>query len=141
MPIVWDQGSLGSCTANAVSAALQFHRGLKLGRKARRPSRLDIYYGERKLENNLDNGDTGAYGRDGFKFAKQTGYLLEAVWPYDINTFEGPVPSGRRIRLTDNYVAVGQDVDAIKSALSDQQTIAFGFTVYESFESVEVESQ
>lgn len=134
MPLVYDQGQLGSCTGNAVAACLQYHLGVINSRKARRPSRLDIYYGERSLEGTLSQGDTGAYGRDGFKFATQTGYLLERIWPYDISTFEGPPPTGTRHKLTQPYAAVAQDKATIQAALSNNQTVAFGFSVYDSFE-------
>src|SRR3954469_18118611 len=104
-------------------------------RRARRRSRLDIYFGERSLEGELGQGDTGAYGRDGFKFAQQTGVLLESVWPYDITTYEGPPPADRkRHKLTKPYAAVQQNADHVKAVLSNQQLIAFVFTVYESFE-------
>ncbi len=139
MPLVFDQGQLGSCTANAVCAALQFDLSLDrnlIGQgKARRRSRLDLYYGERSLEGDLGQGDTGAFGRDGFKFAQQTGVLLEARWPYDINTFEDPPPAGKRHKLGKPYAHPAQSVDVLKAILSNDQTIAFGFTVYDSFES------
>jgi C1A family cysteine protease len=138
MPVVYDQGQLGSCTANAVGAALQYHHGLIMDRKARRPSRLDIYYGERALEGSLGQGDTGAFGRDGFKFAQQTGYLLEAEWPYDISTYQHSPPTGpgdTRTKLAEPYVAVSRSVEHFKAVLSNRQTIAFGFSVFESFES------
>ncbi len=136
MPWIYDQGQLGSCTANAVAAALQYNHGVVYGPKARRPSRLDIYYGERSLEGQLGLGDTGANGRDGFKFAQQTGYLLEKpAWPYDISTFEDPPPPGIRHKLLQPYAAVPQTQLAIQTALSNKQTVAFGFTVYDSFES------
>ncbi len=136
MPLVYDQGQLGSCTANAVCAALQYDLSLDLApKKARRRSRLDLYYGERSLEGSLGEGDTGAIGRDGFKYAQQTGVLLETAWPYDITTYEGPPPAGRRHKLTKPYALVPQTETAIKAALSNQQLVAFGFTVYPSFES------
>lgn len=140
MPGIYDQGNLGSCTSNAVGAALQFDRNLDLAPDHyRRPSRLDIYYGERMLEGSPANEDTGAYGRDAFKFASQTGYLMERAWPYDINTFAGPPPEGKtRHKLTKPYAVVPRDVDQIKAVLSNHQTMAFGFTVYDSFESMKV---
>ncbi len=138
MPAIFNQLDLGSCTANAVGAALQYDlsidRRLQGLGNAHRRSRLDLYYGERSLEGNLSNGDTGAMGRDGFKFAQQTGVLLEAIWTYDITTYQGPPPAGKRHKLTKPYVSVPQDDNSIRSVLSNQQTIAFGFTVYDSFE-------
>ncbi len=139
MPLVYDQGQLGSCTANAVCAALQFDLSLDLApKKARRRSRLDLYYGERSLEGSLQDGDTGAIGRDGFKYAQQTGVLLEQAWPYDITTYHGPPPAGRRHKLAKPYAAVTKTEAHIKAVLSNQQTVAIGFTVYDAFESPEV---
>lgn len=135
MPVVWDQGQLGSCTANAVAAALQYNHGVIHSRKARRPSRLDIYYGERQLEGSLGQGDTGAYGRDGFKYAQKTGYLLEKEWPYDTSRYEDQPQGSVRVKLEQSYVSVPQVPATIKAVLSNRQTVAFGFTVYESFES------
>jgi C1A family cysteine protease len=137
MPLVFDQGQLGSCTANAVAAALQFDASLDIApKKARRRSRLDIYYGERALEGDLGQGDTGAVGRDGFKFAQQTGVLLERAWPYDIATFEDAPPDGpKRHMLAKPYAHPAQDQQVLMAILSNDQTIAFGFTAYESFES------
>src|SRR5689334_8146808 len=46
---VYDQGHLGSCTANAIGAAFEFGR-LKQGMPDFMPSRLFIYYNERVRE-------------------------------------------------------------------------------------------
>lgn len=143
MPLIFDQGQLGSCTANAVAACLQYDmsldRHLAGQGSAHRRSRLDIYYGERSLEGELGQGDTGAYGRDGFKFAQQTGVLLEEAWEYDIATYEGPPPVGyKRHKLMKPYAAVQKDKQHIQAVLSNKQMIAFGFTVFESFESAAV---
>src|SRR6476620_3051870 len=58
MPLIFDQGQLGSCTANAVSAAVAYDYRLDnpLARQGR-PSRLFIYYGERMIEGSLGQGD------------------------------------------------------------------------------------
>src|SRR4051812_16965636 len=56
-PPVYNQGDIGSCTANAIAAALQFdRRKQKLAEFI--PSRLFIYYNERSMEHSipLDNG-------------------------------------------------------------------------------------
>jgi hypothetical protein len=47
-PPVYDQGELGSCTANAIAAAIQFDQ-MKQGVKVFMPSRLFIYYNEREM--------------------------------------------------------------------------------------------
>ena len=48
-PPVYDQGQLGSCTANAIAAAIEFDR-LKQKISDFMPSRLFIYYNERFLD-------------------------------------------------------------------------------------------
>lgn len=134
MPLVFDQGQLGSCTSQAVEACFQYAEAQALGRPARRRSRLDIYYGERMIEGQPADQDTGAYGHDGFTFLQQTGALLEKAWPYDPATFAGPPPAGNRWKLRLPVQAVPQAQDSIMSVLSAGQTVAYGFTVYSSFE-------
>ncbi|MDR3449024.1 MAG: hypothetical protein P4M15_04635, partial [Alphaproteobacteria bacterium] len=48
-PPVYDQGQLGSCTANAIAAALEFDM-IKQAMPDIMPSRLFIYYNERAME-------------------------------------------------------------------------------------------
>src|ERR1043165_7589017 len=49
-PPVYDQGQLGSCTANALGGAFQFCKMKQKSKNAFMPSRLFIYYNERALE-------------------------------------------------------------------------------------------
>lgn len=60
-PPVYDQGQLGSCTANAIAAAIEFDQ-----KKRFVPSRLFIYYNERVIEGTVGS-DSGAQIRDGIK--------------------------------------------------------------------------
>lgn len=143
LPPIFDQGQLGSCTANATAAAFQYDSILDhgVGHGVGLLSRLFIYYGERKIEGVLGQGDTGAYGHDAFKVAAEVGIPAETDWPYKIETFEGPVPAkaakdaAGHYKLTKPVHAVPQSETEIKKVLSNRQTVAFGFTVYESFES------
>ena len=60
---VFDQGSIGSCTANAAIGALEFLE-IKDGIKVFEPlSRLFLYYNSRLIENNV-NFDSGCSIRD-----------------------------------------------------------------------------
>lgn len=134
MPDAYDQGSLGSCTANAVGAAVEYDDMLS-GGKLGTPSRLDIYFGERTIEGSVSQ-DAGAFGRDGFKFAHTTGVIPEADWPYDVSKFAAKPPADVAHRhMIGSYSAVPRSITAMKRVLSNQQTIAFGFSVFESFES------
>lgn len=140
MPPIYDQGQLGSCTANAVAGAMQYDLHLD-GEplNLHRPSRLMLYYMERMIEGSLGQGDTGAFGRDGFKALSKYGWVPEREWRYDINKYavDPPAPlwseAATRL-LTKPYAVVPQTEQDIKAALSNNQTVAFGFTVYESFE-------
>ena len=141
LPDVFDQGQLGSCTANAVAAAVEYDAKLN-GSDPGFLSRLWIYYYERKLEGAPADKDTGAFGRDGLKVSKTLGVPLERDWPYDIAKFSDEPPASlgdeaRQHRIS-NYRSVPRNLDSMRAILSNRQTIAFGFTVYESFESQEV---
>jgi C1A family cysteine protease len=141
LPPVFDQGQLGSCTANAVAGAVEYDAKLNSSDPGAL-SRLWIYYYERKLEGAPTDQDTGAFGRDGFKVANKMGVPLEQDWPYDISQFSVQPPDGLDTEALQhrisNYRVVPRNLDSMKAVLSNRQTIALGFTVYESFESPEV---
>jgi C1A family cysteine protease len=136
-PPVYDQGDLGSCTANAIAAALDYVRG-KQGMPFITPSRLFIYFNERAIENTVAY-DAGADLRDGIKSVAQQGDCAEARWPYDITQFTTkPDDACYQEALKYEavaYHAVTQDLVSLKGALADSLPIAFGFTVYDSFTS------
>ena len=141
LPEVFDQGQLGSCTANAVAGAVEYDAKLN-GTDPGFLSRLWIYFYERKLEGAPTDQDSGAMGRDGFKVCHKVGVPLEKDWPYDIAKFSEQPPASldheaEQHRIS-NYRAVPRNLDSMKAILSNKQTIAFGFTVYSSFESPEV---
>ena len=84
-PPIYDQGQLGSCTANALAAAFDFDRK-KEGRNFMTPSRLFIYWNERDMEGTVDS-DAGAQIRDGVKVLLKDGTPPEKEWPYNIAKF------------------------------------------------------
>src|SRR4029077_1186493 len=91
-PPVYDQGELGSCTANAIAGAVQFDEIRSGIAPTWTPSRLFIYYNERVLEGTVGT-DSGAQLRDGIKVIAADGVCPEADWPYDISRFtERPSP-------------------------------------------------
>ncbi len=137
MPPVYDQGQLGSCTANSIGAILEFNE-LKQGEAdATTPSRLFIYYNERAMEGTVAQ-DSGAEIRDGIKSVAQLGAPPETVWPYVISKFaRKPPATAYRAALQHEairYARVAQSQVAIQSVLATGYPISFGFTVYESFE-------
>ena len=140
MPPVFDQGQLGSCTANATAAAFQYDQWLD-GHKIGALSRLWIYWQERSIEGSLSQGDCGAMGSDAFIAASTVGVPAETDWPYVISKFNPKTPPAKATKDAKSHYLlhkpthlVPQAETAIKQVLSNQQTIAFGFTVYESFE-------
>jgi C1A family cysteine protease len=137
MPPVYDQGQLGSCTANAIGAAYEFETR-KQGLQDFTPSRLAIYYGERVIENTVAS-DAGAEIRDGMKVINKTGAAPETLWPYIISKFAKKPPAAfytaaKKHQCT-TYESVDQTESAIKSQLAAGFPVVFGISVYESFES------
>ena len=93
-PDVYDQGQLGSCTANSIAGALEFDQMKQKLRDVFIPSRLFIYYNERAMENTI-NDDSGAMIRDGIKSVAKQGVCPETMWPYDPTPFpaNGSLPA------------------------------------------------
>lgn len=145
-PPVYDQGQLGSCTANAIGAAYHFDE-LKQNQDKKSvflPSRLFLYYNERKLEGTVDQ-DSGASIRDGFISMATDGMVDELKWPYDITKFADKPPTSiydeaKLHRSTKYYRISDSSPDHLKTILSNGCPFAFGIAVYESFESKETAS-
>jgi C1A family cysteine protease len=139
-PKVYDQGQLGSCTANAISAAFEFGL-LKQGLTDFMPSRLFIYYNERVIEGTVDS-DSGAMIRDGIKSVHKQGVCAEDDWKYDIQRFTEKPPASCYQSALDNqalaYQRIPQSLNQLRGCLAHGFPFVFGFTVYESFESAEV---
>ncbi len=137
---VYDQGQLGSCTANAIAGALEFEQ-IKQGLKTFTPSRLFIYYNERVMEGTV-NTDSGAQIRDGIKSVGNIGACPETDWIYDITKFaQKPPPPAFKDALLGKallYRRVAQVLSQMKGCLASGYPFVFGFTVYESFESDQV---
>src|SRR3989442_3236482 len=135
-PPVYDQGNLGSCTANAIAGAIEFDR-LKQKLPDFVPSRLFIYYNERLIEGTVPI-DSGAMIRDGIKSVASDGVCPEPEWPYDIARFtKRPTAQcykNARLDRAVSYQRLVQDVNQMKGCLASGYPFVFGFTVYESFE-------
>jgi len=136
-PPVYDQGNLGSCTANAGAGLAQFLTD-KLKMKDYFPCRLAIYYWERALEGSVDQ-DSGASLSDCMKVLSTNGAPNESLMPYDINKFTNApsqaVINNGKLHVVGSPLQVAQDLNDMKSVLAAGYPFVFGFTVYESFES------
>jgi C1A family cysteine protease len=140
-PPVYDQGQLGSCTANAIGGAIQFDRMKQNLTPNYVPSRLFIYYNERAIEGTIST-DSGAQIRDGIKSVARQGACPEPDWPYDIAKFaDRPPRLDYQEALQDravSYTRLVQNANLLKGCLASGYPFVYGFTVYESFESAEV---
>jgi len=133
---VYDQGNLGSCTAQAIAGAIEFDM-LRQGLAAFTPSRLFIYYNERVIEHCVDF-DQGAMPRDGIKVVAGLGAPPESDWPYEVDRFAEEPPArafrdARRHRVS-RYERLSRDLAHMRGCLASGFPFVFGFAVYEGFE-------
>ncbi|AHH93725.1 C1 family peptidase [Kutzneria viridogrisea] len=152
LPDSYDQGPIGSCTANAIGGAFQF-AVRKQQLPDLMPSRLFIYYNERAIEGTVGT-DSGAMIRDGVKSVAKQGVCAESEWPYEAVQADasGHFPAGSRevTKPSDScyqhalqnratsYQRVPRTLDQFRGCLAAGFPFVFGFTVYSSFESSEV---
>ena len=140
-PPIYYQGQLGSCTANAISAAFQFESKKQHNADSFMPSRLFIYYNERVIEHTVSS-DNGAQIRDGIKSVHKQGVCPESIWPYLPDKFAiKPAPScyqSAAKNLVTSYHRVTRKLEHMKGCLAEGFPFVFGFTVYESFEGEQV---
>lgn len=144
---VEDQGDLGSCTAQALVANLEFllliqakkdktQRSVE-GKSYYDLSRLFVYYNERVIEGSV-NEDAGAQIRDGIKTLAKQGACVEDLWPYKIEDFaKKPKPEcykDAKLRKILKYHRLITLSDMV-NCLADGYPFVYGFTVYESFDS------
>jgi C1A family cysteine protease len=137
MPLVYDQGDLGSCTSNAIAAAIQYDRLKNKQDPDWVPARLLIYWNERFMEGTTDV-DAGAEIRDGMKACAEAGVCDEKIWPYHIDKFDAKPPqaawnAAKKHRIT-SYERVNQDMQDMKAVLASGFPIVIGFSVYSSFQ-------
>jgi C1A family cysteine protease len=144
----YDQGRIGSCTANAIAAAIEFDRAKFKQTPGFTPSRLFIYYWERSVEHSIPS-DAGAQLRDGMKVVNKRGTPPESEWPYDDTPADEETqlfPNGSKaikkpgesvLKDALKYQVVGyhrvtQSLAQLKGCLADGYPFVFGFTVYNS---------
>lgn len=139
LPPVFDQETLGSCTANAL-ASLFFFVDKKQTGLSFLPSRLYVYYNTRKAENTV-HMDSGAQIRTAIKSIIKEGACIEALWPYHTSLFDSTPPAicytNAKKHAATEYRSVRQN-DDVKSVLAEGYPVTCGITVFDSFESEQV---
>lgn len=133
-PPVFDQGNLGSCTAQAGVAAYMMLRGT-----ADLFSRLFLYWKERYIEGTTDS-DSGATMRSIGKALAKSGVCQEPLWPYVeekyATTPAKPAESDASKNKIAKYIQLN-GVNDIKAYISGNgQPVMIGMEVYDSFERV-----
>lgn len=137
---VEDQGSIGSCTANAGVGLVEYFERKAFGTHIE-ASRLFLY----KVTRNLLhwNGDTGAFLRSTMAALKCFGVPPEEYWPYKIANYDKePTPFAyafgqnyqalRYFRFDPPGIQAADLLARIKQHLASSIPSMFGFTVYSS---------
>jgi C1A family cysteine protease len=135
-----DQGSIGSCTANAAAGLVEYFERRAHGRHID-ASRLFIYKATRDLLH--WTGDTGAYLRSTMGALALFGIPPEEYWPYNIAKYDVE-PSSFLFSFAANYKAIkyfrldppgtapATLLTRIKANLVKGLPPIYGFTVYNS---------
>jgi C1A family cysteine protease len=147
MPPVYDQGNLGSCTANAIGSMVNYSILNKFEVDKTNPSiipasRLFIYYNERVILGTVGY-DSGAMIRDGIKSVAKQGVPSEAEWPYITPVFQVKPPPRVYTSALETTALEYQRLDntnklQLVDCLASGHPFVMGFAVYESFMSDEV---
>lgn len=138
-PPVLDQGPLRSCTANAIANAHLFDQLRQGVAQPVLPSRLFIYWNERKRLG-LQDQDSGARLRGGIKVLAGKGACPEPLWPYDpaqvlARPAEPCFEAALRHRALKYRRLPHVRVDTLRACLAEGWPFVFGFSLFEEFHS------
>jgi hypothetical protein len=145
-PVPYDQGTLGSCTANAICSGLQMVDPNVNKITCFKPSRLFLYTCELILENGGIIEDYGADAADGCRILETIGVCSENIMPYDIKKF-GSKPSASAYIDAKNHLYPscftditnnGYLLSIIQNSISSNRPVLLAFLVFPSFMSQNV---
>ena len=132
LPPIIDQGSVGSCTACAISAAFQYCDPSWI------PSELFIYYNTRMLDNNV-NTDSGTTISQTVNSIVKYGACNKVNWPYNVNSWSTRPTKLCYTEALDhqalNYSHIQQTYVSMKSCLASGFPFVIGIFLWQSFES------
>lgn len=131
----FDQARENSCTGNT------WARYMRVLFPGFNPSRNFIYDGERLIEKMRLTQDQGAYGHDGAKFLRKVGCCSEELLPYTRATMTHKPPQACYDEAAKYRIGTYRHLhtlDEILDCLAAGGLIAYGFTVFSSFDSPEV---
>jgi C1A family cysteine protease len=134
-PPIYNQGTLGSCTANAMGAVFQFEQ-MRQQRSNFTPSRLFVYYNTRVIEGTV-NSDAGATMRNTMKTMVDKGVCPESMWKYNTCKFKTKPSNECYVEGEKNqvleYLRVTHSIQEIKECLAEGHPVAFGMMLFHSF--------
>lgn len=135
-PPIYDQKTLGSCTANGAVAAYQFDKPEFYG------SRLFLYYCERQADGDVET-DGGSTVTQAMNCLGEKGLCSEEDWPYDVEKFATkPLKKcfiDAKQHKASNFYSLYPSHENLQKALHvNQKPIVFGMAVYPSFMTEEV---
>lgn len=140
MPIkipVYDQGQLGSCTANSASVCFLHEVAQKHPESKFNPSRLFLYYNSRAMRG-WEKEDSGAIIRDVFKSMNVDGICSEFWCKYRINRFDKKPSifaySNAKKHMAIVYASVEKNIERLKQTVFSGACVSFGFNVYMNFQ-------
>ena len=136
MTAVENQGTLGSCTANAAAGAYEY---LKKWHQQENfdLSRLFLYYNTRAMTDRV-NEDCGGNFYDVMEAMAEYGVCSEKSWPYDIKKYRQKPPSQcyeeAQQNVISKYEQVELELTAWKSVLAEGYPIVFGIGTSSAFD-------
>ncbi len=136
MTPVENQGTIGSCTANAIAGAYEYLVKKHLNGSVVDVSRLFIYYNARLRAGNQDKA-TGSRIQYGIESLKTFGACTEKVWPYDVKEVlskpaENAYGEASRFKVLETQ-NLSTKLEQWKDCLAEGYPIVFGCTLFQSF--------
>jgi C1A family cysteine protease len=132
MPAVFDQSTLGSCTANALAGGMEYLQNDNIV-----PSRLFLYYNEREIDGTV-NEDSGSTITTGIHSLNTQGICPENEWEYNVGDFKIKPPvkcyTDAKKELLTGFTQLSNVLDIHKS-LAAGFPVAFGIQLFSYMES------